>query len=109
MITLLVLFSLLSSYAFYLTSQKAQLSNSNSVSVWLQKHTTLAKAIGIACLIIAAILAIASMGLTSGTLLGLMLFSIILSLVIVLTPLKIIGFKQLLGLFLFIIILEILL
>lgn len=91
---------------FFNTSKKAELSSNTSLERWIQNNTNYSKISGCLLLICALFLIIYSFGITSGILFWLIMLMSILSLIIVIFPLKKVTYKHLTIVFLLLLIFE---
>ncbi|CAL2103921.1 conserved membrane protein of unknown function [Tenacibaculum sp. 190130A14a] len=108
MITSIVLFIFLGTFALYNTSKKAVLNNHTSLNKWLQANIKQSKIIGVISLILALILALLMLGIMGGFLTWLIALMIALSLLIIFAPTGIFNRKKLIILFVLIFVLELL-
>ena len=109
MISILIFIILIACYFLYNTSKKTQLEKNIFIDVWLQENSTRTKYLSLLILLIALMLSILIFGTTSGILFWTFTVSTILSLIIVLYPLKIFKKKHFIILFIAILFLEIIL
>lgn len=108
MTTLTILLIFFGSFAFYNTSKKAELQQKSSVEKSLQNNTKQAKIIGLILVAIALIIAIKKFDITSGILFWLVTLMTVISLIIVLYPLRKFNYKYVLILFVILFFIEIL-
>lgn len=106
MITISILLIFFGSFVLYNTSSKVVLQHTFSLEKWIQSNTKLAKNIGLSIIILAMIPCIFSFGKTSGILYWFLLLSTVLSLIVILYPLKKINYKHLFIFFALLFILE---
>ena len=92
--TLLIFFCCIGFYAFYLTSDRIAIDRSTWVSSWVFSNKTTGKAIGFLLLLVSMRLAIEVYGLAAGLCVFFILLMTMASLIIVLKPLKIVGYKS---------------
>lgn len=109
MITLLTLFCLLSTYACYQLSEKALLSENAPLTVWLQSNHIRTKIIAAVSALVFIIFNIFYLGTATGIIFSLISYMTLFSLLIVLSPLNIIKYKHLLGIYLLALLFEIIL
>jgi|GEM_PF-4429124 len=109
MITLLTLFCLLSTYAFYQLSEKALLSQSAPLALWLQSNHIRTKIIAAVSAVGFITFNIFYLGITTGIIFSLFSYMTLFSLLIVLSPLNIIKYKYLLGVYILALFFEIIL
>ncbi|WBX72965.1 hypothetical protein PG913_08650 [Tenacibaculum pacificus] len=106
MITIGVLLILLGNIVLYNTSKKVELYSNTTVERWIQQHTNYSQIIGCLLLISALPFICYSIGITSGLIFWLVTLMLFLSLVVVISPLKIVNYKHLAIVFLILIIIE---
>lgn len=94
MIVLLISLIFLGCFALYNTSQKAPLQPSSFLEDWLQKNKQKSKVIGSVILTISVIVSIYKLGTTSGFLFFLFTITALFSAIIIITPLKKVGYKS---------------
>ncbi|MCV9933744.1 hypothetical protein OIU80_15790 [Flavobacterium sp. LS1R47] len=99
MITIASLFVFISFYTLYYTSKRAVLSYDFSFEKWMQRNPKQTKITGLCLLLLAYLLWLLSASLGSATLFFFIQLMTISSLVIILTPLKVINFKGVIILF----------
>lgn len=99
MITSSVLLIFLGSFFLYNTSRKVVLENNLLIGKWVQNNVNVSKIIGLVLLILALIITINKLGITSGIIFWLVGLMTILCLMIVLFPLKKINYKHLIAFF----------
>ncbi len=98
MVSTTIFIVFLSFYLFYNTSKKVKY-NSKKTENWINENIQLTKIIAAILLIISIILNIYLFGFGAGSLLFIIVFMTIGSLIIILTPLKLIRYKSVLLLF----------
>lgn len=106
MIASSVLLIFLGCFALYNTSKKALLTSNSSIEKWMQGNQKLSKIIGLAFLVVGLVVATFNFGNTSGIFFWMFIITAILSLLIVIYPLKKINYKHLIALFLVLFIIE---
>lgn len=99
MITIASLFVFISFYTLYYTSKRAVLSYDFSFQKWMQRNPRQTKITGLCLLLFAYLLWLLTASLGSATLFFFIQLMTISSLVILLTPLKVINFKSVIILF----------
>ncbi|AGA79540.1 hypothetical protein [Echinicola vietnamensis] len=99
MITLATLIIFLGFYTLYNTSKKAPLLLSNHLEKWAHSHPGPAKAIGLLLLSLGMLIAMFDSGVGAGMFTFLVILMTVASLVVVVTPLKFVGYRSLLVLF----------
>lgn len=99
MVSITIFIVFISFYFFYNTSKKTVKHNYNKLENWIDENIQLTKIIATILLIISLILNIYVFGFGAGSLLFFILFMTIGSLIIILTPLKLIRYKSALLLF----------
>lgn len=107
MITIATAILFLAFYAFYYTSKRATLSYHFGFEKWMRKNPNPTRIIGVSLLIVSYVLWLYIASVGSGTFVFIIELMTIASLIVILKPLKIIGFKSLLILFVVIEFLEI--
>lgn len=108
MITSIVFLILSGCFTLVNTSKKAVLNNDTVVEKWIQTHTIKSKYIGCGFLLLALAVSIFNFGLTSGILFWLIALMTLMSLVIIIAPLRVIRSKYLLFILLISLIIELL-
>lgn len=83
----------------YNTSQKAVLNTQYAIEKWIQSNRQKAKLIGVSILILTLVAANIVLGVTSGILFWLIALMSVLSLLVVISPLRIVNYKYLLLIF----------
>lgn len=106
MVSLLIFTILIGSYFLYNTSKKVQLDKNVFIDIWLQENIKKTKYLSHLVLFITLTFSLFFFGLTSGFLFWIFTLSTILSLIIVLYPLKIFTKKHIIVLFITSLILE---
>ncbi|RLK02972.1 hypothetical protein [Tenacibaculum discolor] len=96
-VTFLIIF--LGCYALYNTSEKAYLSNTFSLQKWFQSHKHFTNIIGLIFLLVGLLLSITFFGLSAGIITWIVAVSLFLSLIILITPLRMINYAFLTVLF----------
>ncbi|MBU2913260.1 MULTISPECIES: hypothetical protein [Reichenbachiella] len=95
MVTLTVILVAIGFYFFYQTSERAYPSRTLRVERWMYMKQQPAKSLGAICLITAIFPAIAHWGAVAGVLFFLVTLMTVGSLIVLLTPLRIIGYRSL--------------
>lgn len=93
MITGCILLIFLGSFCLYNSSSGANSATYNILENWLQSHLKLSKVLGVLLMALGLVMAIPVFGITSGILFWLFTVCIILSLVIVIAPLKNVSYR----------------
>ncbi|PKV49239.1 hypothetical protein ATE84_1259 [Aquimarina sp. MAR_2010_214] len=106
MISISVLLIFFSSFLLYNASKMGVYSKELITKKWIQPNIKVSKLLGITCLLISLILFSISFGRVSGILFWLFLLIIILGLFIIVAPLKQVTYKQVLILFLVLLLVE---
>jgi SNF family Na+-dependent transporter len=106
MITSIILLIFLVSFVFYSTSKKAQLTSKTIFEDWIQSHRQYSKIISSLLLVTAFILSINNFGITSGIIFWLVILMSLLSLIIIISPLKKVNYKHLVFAFFILLIFE---
>lgn len=101
MISSVIIILTLAFYFFYNTSERSVKSHVLGFEKWIQKKKGLAKTTGMVMLIIAYLILLFYYGIGTGTLLFFIILMTFGSLIILLTPLKMINYKNLLLVVLF--------
>ncbi|AUC14937.1 hypothetical protein BTO06_07200 [Tenacibaculum sp. SZ-18] len=96
MITLITLTNLVACYAFYNTSKRALLNRTTFLGYWFQSNNKISKFVGITLILIGMLLSVLYLGVTSGILFFLILFITVLSLLIIVIPMKIVNIDKIL-------------
>ena len=109
MISILILMIFIGCFFMYNTSKKAQLEKNTFIDVWLQTNRKRTKALAISLLVLTLTSASFFFGLTSGILFWLFTVTLLLSLIVVMYPLKLFKTKHLIILFTATLIFEIIL
>lgn len=107
MITTSILFIFLGGFLLYNASKKEFTNHTLAFEKWIQNNKSIAKRIGVLLLIIALVSMTLFLGRTSGILVWLFVVALILSLLILVYPLKKINYTHILTLFIVLIIIEI--
>jgi len=106
MMTAVALVVFLGFLCFYNTSKKAQLFQSTKCEIWLQENPQIAKYIGAILLFLGLMLAIKQSGMGA----GMFTFTVFLmaagSLIVMVSPLRFINYKVVAGVFVLLLILE---
>lgn len=106
MITVSVLLIFLGSFALYNTSKKAILQHNLTIEKWFQNNTSKAKIIGVFCLLIAFYCFVRQLSITSAIMFWLVAVMSIMSLLVVLYPLKQVSYRYLTILFVVLFLIE---
>ncbi|WP_106794038.1 hypothetical protein [Aquimarina sp. Aq78] len=109
MITISVLLIFFGSFLLYHTSKEVLINYDLTIEKWIKLNMVVSKLIAGVLLLASLIIAIVSLGRTSGILFWLFLMMIILGLIIIIAPLKKVTYKQISVLFLVLLILELIL
>ncbi|MFT7899810.1 hypothetical protein VBY74_07485 [Tenacibaculum ascidiaceicola] len=89
--TITFLFIFIGCYALYNTSEKAYLSDTFTLQKWFQSNRFFTKITGVILLLIGLFLSIAFFGLSAGIITWIVATSLFLSLIILITPLRVIN------------------
>ncbi len=106
MTSLIILSNLLGFYCFYFSSARIGAKRSTKVEHYIGDHRSTSLAVGIVSMIISLVFSVRVYGEGAGTLLFFVLLSTIASLVILITPLRVLNFKWLSVILIFCFILE---
>ena len=109
MISILIAIIFLGCYLFYNTSQKTTVTSVKNLEEKLGNNRQLSKTIGLSFLLITLLLAAINFGVFSGILFWLVSLMLLMSLLIIITPLNLINYKFLVLLFLVLLLIEIIL
>ncbi|WKB81409.1 hypothetical protein QYR09_16865 [Cellulophaga lytica] len=104
--SVLILVTTIACLLHYSTSKRAVITNDTKLLYWLHKRNILAKISALVVFVISFILAIYTLGFGAGILTFLLLVMLLWSLIVLLTPLKIIDYKLVLVIFVLAIFLE---
>ncbi len=107
MISVLIVIMFLACYLFYNTSQKTSIVFKSYLEKSLGSNKQLSKIIGGSLLLISLIIASINFGLFTGSLFWLSSLMLLMSLLILITPLNIVNYKLLVILFLVLLLIEI--
>ncbi len=99
MITGIIFSIYVGSIVLYNTSQKAVLNTQYAIEKWIQSNAQKAKLIGVSILMLTLVAATIVLGVTSGILFWLIALMSVLSLLVVIGPLRIVNYKYLLLIF----------
>lgn len=104
--TVLILVTTLACFLHYSTSKRAAITKETKLLFWLNKKNKFTKIAALVIFILSLLLAVYTFGLGAGVLTLLTLIILIWSLIVLITPLKIIGYKLMLVVFLLALFLE---
>jgi hypothetical protein len=97
--TITFLFIFLGCYALYNTSEKAYVSDNFSLQKWFQSNNLFTQITGVTFLLTGLLLSISFFGLSAGVITWIVAVSLFLSLIILITPLRVINYAFLTVLF----------
>lgn len=97
--TVTFLFIFIGCYALYNTSEKTILTKNTFLQKWLQNNKRNANIIGVITLFVSLLLSINFFGLSAGIITWIVTTSVFLSLIILITPLRVINYAFLSALF----------
>ncbi|WP_274638978.1 hypothetical protein [Tenacibaculum larymnensis] len=90
--TVTFLFIFLGCYSLYNSSEKAHLTKNTLLQKWLQNNKRNANIIGVITLLVGLLLSINFLGLSAGIITWIVAISLFLSLIILITPLRVINY-----------------
>lgn len=106
--TVTFLFIFIGCYALYNTSEKTSLTKNTILQKWLQNNKPYANIIGVTILLISLLLSVNFFGLSAGIIAWIVTTSLFLSLIILITPLRVINYTFLTALFMLTFLIELL-
>ncbi|WP_299118854.1 hypothetical protein [uncultured Tenacibaculum sp.] len=106
MISILIAILFLGCYLFYNTSQKTTIVSNSYLEKRIRSNEQISKIVGGSFLLITLIIAGIHFGLFSGILFWLVALTMLMSLLIVIAPLKLINYKTLVALFFVLLLIE---
>lgn len=106
MISLIIFFSFLGSYALYQSSDRALLYQDLAVQIRLQEKKSISKSLGVIGILCSMVLTCVQYGILTGFIIWTMIAMSVLGLLIVIAPLKIFNYKHLIAIMILITIVE---